>query len=242
MNNPRDEIIRSYHRTTSRRAGEMTSERLEQSALGLKRRLKGWLPPSGSSVLDLGCGRGELLYLMKQIGLRSLTGVNLCADELHEAAQFVEANFHCMDVINFLSNSDTQYDYIFALNLFEHFEKDKLYQLFSNTLRCLKSGGTLILMVPNAVSPFGAMTRHWDYTHEWAFTQNNFEQLIELTGFQAKIQFRECGPIAHGFISLVRVIMWKFIRQLIRLYFFVEFADEKGGVYTADMLVRIQKK
>jgi hypothetical protein len=95
-------------------------------------------------------------------------------------------------------------------------------------------------MVPNAISPFGTLTRHWDITHEWAFTPNNFRQLAELTNFDPEMEFRECGPVVHGLTSAIRYILWQGIRLAIATRFLVEVADTKGGIYTMDMLVRLR--
>jgi len=94
-------------------------------------------------------------------------------------------------------------------------------------------------MVPNAISPFGGLTRHWDITHEWAFTPNNFQQLAPLAGFDSRVEFRECGPVVHGVVSAARYLLWQFIRAGIATRFLIEVGDTKGGVYTMDMLVRL---
>jgi hypothetical protein len=95
-------------------------------------------------------------------------------------------------------------------------------------------------MVPNALSPFGAMTRHWDITHEWAFTPNNFRQLVALADLDSEIEFRECGPMVHGLVSAARYVLWQAVRLGIAVWFLIEVADTKGGVYTMDMLVRLR--
>jgi hypothetical protein len=96
-------------------------------------------------------------------------------------------------------------------------------------------------MVPNALSPFGTVTRYWDFTHEWAFTPNNFRQLAPLAGFSGDVEFRECGPVPHGVVSGTRWLLWQAIRALIKFYLLVEVADTKEGVYTMDMMVRLRK-
>ena len=95
-------------------------------------------------------------------------------------------------------------------------------------------------MVPNAISPFGSVTRYWDITHEWAFTPNNFYQLAALTGFDSTIDFRECGPIPHGVLSVGRYLLWRAIRCAIALWFLIEVGTLRSSVFTMDMLVRLR--
>lgn len=105
----------------------------------------------------------------------------------------------------------------------------------------LRPNGVLIAMVPNATSPFGSMTRYWDITHQTAFTLSSVRQLSRLVGFGEAAEFRECGPIAYGFVSAVRYGLWQVIRLAIRGYLMVESASDKGGIYTADMIFRLTK-
>ena len=132
------------------------------------------------------------------------------------------------------------FDFISAFNFLEHLPKDTLRDVLIETRRVLRPGGTLVAMVPNAISPFSGITRYWDITHEWAFTPNNFRQLAALTGWDPTVEFRECGPVPHGLVSGIRYLIWQAIRLGIAGWMLVELADRKGGVYTMDMLVRLR--
>jgi SAM-dependent methyltransferase len=163
-------------------------------------------------------------------------------DEIDRAKQFVEAEFVLMDICDWLESQETRsVDVIFALNILEHLEKDKLVRVLEAVYRCLRPGGRLVAMVPNATSPFGSMTRYWDFTHHNAFTPSSVRQISRLVGFGESAEFRECGPVPYAFVSSIRFVLWSFIRCLIAGYLLVELADRKGGIYTADMLFRLTK-
>jgi 2-polyprenyl-3-methyl-5-hydroxy-6-metoxy-1,4-benzoquinol methylase len=236
------EIIKKYYVTTSSRSAAVNKDHYDHALPGLLRRLGPWSPKPGSRVLDLGCGLGEFLYLCQQLGCKELVGVNLCEDEINAARHFVNADFHCKHILEYLRSTQRAFDSIYAMNILEHFEKDELLEVLRLVSSRLSPGGVLVSMVPNAISPFGNLTRHWDYTHEWAFTPNNFRQLASITGFDHNIEFRECGPVPYAFISSVRWLLWQIIRLGIKLYLLIEVADTKGGVYTMDMLVRLRSK
>jgi hypothetical protein len=141
-----------------------------------------------------------------------------------------------------LRQSQKTFECIIGLNILEHLSKDEVLGVFEEASGALVPGGAFIVMVPNAISPLSGIPRHWDYTHEWAFTPNNFQQLAALSGFKSKIEVRECGPVPHGLKSITRFVLWKMVKIIIRTYLLIEVADSKGGVYTMDMLVRLHKK
>jgi SAM-dependent methyltransferase len=126
-----------------------------------------------------------------------------------------------------------------ALNILEHLNQDDLLTVLREGKRVLKPGGTLIALVPNAFSPFGSSTRYWDMTHKWAFTPGNFRQLASLSGFDEKIDFRECSPVPHGLFSSVRYLLWQFLRAVVAAWLLIEVGTTRERVYTMNMLVRL---
>ncbi len=234
------QIIEAYHQTTSSRSGTLDRARLQDSVAGLRRRLRGWLPDSGQHVLDLGCGTGELLYLFHSLGCQSLTGVNLCQEEIDLAKSTVPADFHLSELVQFLRHTQQTWDWIGCLNILEHLTKDEVLETLQLCARRLRPGGSVIVMVPNGLSAYSGVTRYWDFTHKLAFVPNNFRQLLPLCGFES-VAFRECGPIPHGPVSAMRYALWQLVRQAIKLRLMIEVADAKDGIYSMDMLVRLTK-
>jgi SAM-dependent methyltransferase len=179
--------------------------------------------------------------MLENQGYSTITGVDLCAEELQQARPFIRATLECSEVMTFLQATPSEsLDFITALNFFEHVTKDQLRSILTECRRVLRPGGVVVAMVPNAISPFGGLTRHWDYTHEWAFVPNNFRQLGHVAGFSSHLDFRECGPSPHGLVSILRYLAWQVLRGMIAGWLLVEVADTKGGVYTMDMLVRLR--
>ena len=236
-----EQVAERYYQTTAERGYVPSKEHYERASLGLTLRLRPWLPEDRAAIcLDLACGCGEVIYLMEQHGFQHTTGVDLCAEELERGRRFVKSELIKSDVLDYLKQCQSKsIDFVTALNFLEHLTKDQLLATLREIRRVLRPGGTLVAMVPNAISPFGGLTRHWDITHEWAFTPNNFQQLAPLAGFDSRVEFRECGPVVHGVVSAARYLLWQIIRAGIATRFLIEVGDTKGGVYTMDMLVRL---
>lgn len=241
-NSLQNEITVNYYQTTALRGHTTTQQYYETCADGLLRWLRGWLPTNmDARCIDLASGCGEMQFLLEREGFTNTTGVDLCQEELEQARNFIKGVLVHDDILTFLrGEADASIDFISALNILEHLPKDVLHNVLKEAHRVLRPGGVLVAIVPNAVSPFGALTRHWDITHEWAFTTNNFRQLAALIGFDPQVRFRECRPVAHGLISGVRFLLWQVLRFCIGMRFMIELGVLKDGIYTMDMLVRLE--
>jgi SAM-dependent methyltransferase len=190
--------------------------------------------------LDLASGCGELIYFLEREGFHNTAGVDLCVDELDQARLYIKGQLFQANIIDYLKDTESNsVDLISAMNILEHLKKDELLTVLSESKRVLRPRGTLIALVPNALSPFGSSTRYWDMTHEWAFTPGNFHQLATLTGFAERIDFRECRPVPHGPFSALRYLLWQGLRALIAAWLLIEVGTARERVYTMNMLVRL---
>lgn len=245
MPTPIDEITSSYYATTAASGHAPTKAHYDNAARGLLRRLGPWLPDDRTtSYLDLACGCGELVYALEQEGFTRTAGVDLCAEELDEARRFVRGELVRADVLEHLSGlPEGSVGFVTAFNIVEHLPKERIPAFFREARRVLRPGGSLVAMVPNAMSPFGASTRYWDITHQIAFTPSSVRQLARMAGFgEHEVDFRECGPMPHGVKSAVRYLAWQGLRGAIAAWFLVENGGTRGGIYTMDMLFRLRKK
>lgn len=236
-----ERVVRNYYETTSSRTS-IGAEDLAHSVTTLGRLLGDWSPRNGEVVVDLGSGMGEGCAFALARGAASATGINLSSGENELARSIVPgATFLDADIVSGLASlPDASVDRITALNILEHLDKQTLAATLEQASRVLKPGGVLIAVTPNAGSPFGAMTRYWDITHEIAFTPSAFTQIGLLCDF-TRFDFRECGPRPHGVVSTIRYVLWQLIRLQIKFRLMVEVASTKGGIYTADMITLMAK-
>ena len=238
-----NQIVGAYYQTTVAGSHSASRDYYECAADGLIRWLRPWLPKSRAArCLDLATGCGEMVYLLEREGFRNTAGVDLCVEELDRARRYVKANLHHADIVTHLRETETgSVDFISALNILEHLNKDELLTVLTEAQRVLRPQGTFVALVPNASSPFGSATRYWDMTHQWAFTPGNFRQLARLTGFEERIDFRECSPVPHGVLSSARWVLWQILRGCIAAWLLVEVGTSRDRIYTMNMLVRLHR-
>ena len=149
--------------------------------------LAGYLPllrESPGPVLDLGCGRGELLALLREEGV-SGRGVDL-DDRAVAAARARGLEVVRDDVIAALRGAnDESLGAVVALQVIEHLTLRVLGEVLGLARRKLRSGGILLLETVNVSSGY-ALAHGWtiDPTHRLRLHPRVLEALIRGAGFR----------------------------------------------------------
>lgn len=137
----------------------------------------------GREILDIGCGRGEWLEIMKEEGLaaRGLDLNDVLVRECRDKGFEVEKN----DALSFLrSLPDSSLGAITAFHLIEHLEFNDRIALFDECVRVLKSGGVAIFETPNPRNLLVGACNFWsDPTHLRPLYPETQQFLMEYRGF-----------------------------------------------------------
>lgn len=236
------EIARHYYSTTSKRGTTFDMATLQHGFHFLARKIGDWLPKEKNfPIIDLACGCGELMIFLQQQGYKNVYGMDLCEEELAVCRSRGLNNAMQGDIRQALKTYRDHFQLITAFNILEHLTKQEVVDILHDIYSALRPGGRLIAVVPNAHSPLGQQARYWDFTHELAFCTSSWNQLAPLAGFEIP-QFKELCPSPHGFFSLIRYALWQVFRAGIMFYNLVETASIRGGIYSQDMYVMLQKK
>lgn len=143
-----------------------------------------WLRPvDGGRLLDVGCGSGELLRFMQDLGW-SAEGVDFDA----EAAKNAAAKSVCVHVGSLESQKLTEgtFDAITMSHFIEHVHQPR--RLIEECRRILKPGGYLVVVTPNSESLGHRLYReNWMHLdpprHLHLFNKRTLRKLAEGEGF-----------------------------------------------------------
>jgi O-antigen chain-terminating methyltransferase len=138
----------------------------------------------GKALLDLGCGRGEWLALVKAEGYHAW-GVDLNATNVTITRQRgLDVRYE--DALTTLANcEDDSIGMITSFHLVEHLSHEQLRTLLREALRALAPEGRLLLETPNPQNLLvGSCNFYLDPTHVRPIPPDFMQFLAEYTGFE----------------------------------------------------------
>jgi O-antigen chain-terminating methyltransferase len=146
-------------------------------------------------VLDVGCGRGEFLDLLKSRGITA-RGIDL-NHEMAEGCRARGLDVTEADAVGYLTGlPDASLGAIFSAQVVEHLEAAYLLRFLELAFLKLQPGGRLVLETLNPacwVAFFESYIR--DITHVWPLHPETLKYLVVASGFtKASIEFRSPVP------------------------------------------------
>ncbi|MDQ3183420.1 MAG: methyltransferase domain-containing protein [Actinomycetota bacterium] len=144
-------------------------------------------------VVDIGCGRGEFLDLLRERGLEYAgidpdpDMVGRCRAKGHEIVEVADANSYLEKC------ADDSIGAIFCAQVIEHMPYEELLRFYGLGLRKLRPGGLFILETVNPHSVPALKTFWVDPTHQHPVFPEVALALCEINGFESAYVFHPNG-------------------------------------------------
>lgn len=219
----KDRFYQSYTSThVTHRKGEATLDRFRAEFPAWNKHFGRLLPPDREArILDVGCGRGGLVYWLSQSGYRNVEGIDVSAEQVEIAHQLGIANVRQADLTEYLGSRQEYYNALILRDVVEHFPREQIVKVLELCRAAARPGGVVIVQVPNAESPFFGRIRYGDFTHELAFTSTSVTQLFNVLGF-VDLRVYPTEPVVRGVRSLGRAALWSLVKAFYRVLLFAE--------------------
>ncbi len=178
------------------------------------------------NVLDLGCGRGEFLGLLRNAGIPAVgvdsdpEAVRNCEDAGYDIRRY--------DIFEFLE-SHHSFDGVMASHIIEHLDFPAAERLVGCCYRLLPPGGVMIVVTPNPENLTAITKTFWlDPTHVRPYPLELLVELLKSAGFEIAAGGGAKATRPHGFRAAVkRGIMG----PLLRLFGLGQLRDHLYGAH-----------
>lgn len=145
------------------------------------------------NVLDIGCGRGEFLELLKEKGIGA-RGVDI-DEEMVAYCRSRDLNAEKIDALTYLEGiKDQSLDGLFLDQVVEHLEPEYLMKLLSLSNRKLKHGHFIIIETVNPLSLFSLVSFYIDLSHKRPLHPDTLEFILKSAGFK-EVQTEFLAPV-----------------------------------------------
>jgi O-antigen chain-terminating methyltransferase len=160
-------------------------ERFRGSREDIKRRQMSFLPyfEKCSHVLDIGCGRGEFLEILRDNNIAAI-GVDLDGDMI-AYCRSRQLQVTQSDAVMYLEKlEDKSLDGIFIDQVVEHLEPDYLFRLLALCYQKLKYGYYVVIETVNPLSFVSFVNFYIDMTHKRPIHPETLQFLMNIAGFR----------------------------------------------------------
>jgi 2-polyprenyl-3-methyl-5-hydroxy-6-metoxy-1,4-benzoquinol methylase len=231
----RDYRARLYETYATEHSGVNLGPRTERALVA---QILTHLPATGR-MLDIGAGQGALVRLMASRGYDAL-GIDLSPEQVAIGRQH-GIDVREADLRGFLQDHAAEFDGITAIDLLEHFDKPDVLPILDLIYGALKPGGVLVVRTPNGSSPFAGRLRYGDFTHGTIYASRSVRQLTAAAGFESVALF-DAPPVAHGVISLARLLIWRLVAAACKLALAAETGERpRAHIVTQNLVFRAVK-
>ena len=143
--------------------------------------------------LDIGCGRGEFLNILKENNIKACgVEINTLEYELLKKEGFEVYN---KDAVSFLKNTQEKFIGISALQVIEHLDIDYLKQFIKLSFEQIEKNGLIILETINPYNSLAFGGFYMDETHKKPLPPYMIAFILQYYGFKdVKILFQNPLP------------------------------------------------
>ena len=220
-----NELFTDYAKQHSGITYKFSKQEYEAVSRGYYNIYGDFLPKDKSAkILDIGCGTGHFLYLLKKLGYANYHGIDISIESVQFCKGHITKNVEAAEGYEFLKANDEKWDLIIMNDVIEHIQKERIIPILKLIYSTLAHEGVFIVKTPNMDNPFCVYTRYHDFTHEIGFNGNSLNQVLKMSGFK-KVSIYPYEA-KKSYTRVIRKVMRWIIWRLISLGF--SFSPEKN--------------
>jgi len=197
----------------------------EEKTASLQREFVRHFLHAPGKVLEVGCGKGVLLSLLKEAGIEAY-GIDL-SPSVVEYCRSKGLEAHHADVLAHVKKLPSEsLGGIFCAHVIEHMQPTDVIELLRESFRILKKGSKLVIITPNT-KDLRTTERFWlDVTHVRPYPEKLLRLLLQKEGFVRVKSTTGKEPADNIVVRLAKTFL--------RIWFM-------GFMFTGDLVVIAEK-
>jgi 2-polyprenyl-3-methyl-5-hydroxy-6-metoxy-1,4-benzoquinol methylase len=190
---------------------------------------------SEAPILDVGCGQGQLIRLLRARGYTEVSGIDVSPQQVELARRLGTPQVEQADLFDHCADHASAYDVVVAMDVVEHFDREDVPRVFRAFWELLRPGGTFIFRTPNGSSPYAGRYFFGDLTHGLAYTRRSAAQACAAAGF-GHVAVHPVRPAGNGVRQRARRALWAVIEAVLTIPLIVETGEVRGHIVTQNLL------
>ena len=178
----------------------------EELAEKVQARFIGYFLDSPGKILEVGCGKGVMLSMLKEKGIHAY-GIDLSETTVKYRQQKGLEAIYC-DLLSHLRSLDNcSLGGIFCVHVIEHLQPSEAIEFLRQASRVLMPKSKLVLITPNA-KDLRTTERFWlDVTHVRLYPGKLLCELLRREGFQSVQMFSDKEPARNIFERIIKTVV-----------------------------------
>lgn len=160
--------------------------------------------PKGPA-LDLGCGMGFTMEMMKEKGFGPVLGMDRDREQIAICRKYGLSAIQTDDLAEVRRAEPRKFKLITAFDFLEHMPNLAALEVLKQVFDMLDDDGVFVCAVPNATSAIAERWRYIDFTHFDSYTEHSLDFLLYNAGFR-DIRVLDSQP------DFLKAPKWVFLR------------------------------
>jgi 2-polyprenyl-3-methyl-5-hydroxy-6-metoxy-1,4-benzoquinol methylase len=187
-------------------------------------------------ILDLGCGYGAFLLMLRDSGYKNLRGVDLSPEQV-QLANELGASMVEHGTLESVLSEERGVALVTMFDVIEHLTRGEAITALQAIHAALVDDGTLVMRTPNIDSRLGTVLSFGDLTHEMHLNKYSALELFASLHFSS-VEILEVPPVGGGIgAQITRKLVSPFQRISSALLHVSQGISRSATISTPNMLI-----
>jgi 2-polyprenyl-3-methyl-5-hydroxy-6-metoxy-1,4-benzoquinol methylase len=212
-------------------------QRISAEQVMLNKAVGSFLPQSKHArVVDLGCGYGAFMMMLRDAGYSNLRGIDISPEQVN-LAHDLGASMVELGTLESAINEESCVSLVTMFDVIEHLTRSEAISVLQGIHGMLDEGGTLLLRTPNVDATLGTVLSFGDLTHEMHLNKYSALELFASLNYR-HVEILPVKPVGGSFAArIIRGVLGPLASLGSRLTHITQGISTSATISTPNMLI-----